>query len=244
MSKNEIYKKYKVELDAVEKYIDNKYIYDIFYNYGFKINNKFIELDSNINVYEACFIALLFNIYINKYKTKGTLNVLEIGLAYGTSALIIVNEMIKYKYKRTYTVVDPNQTKVWESIGVINIKNFLKHMNQKLDCKLYEESSTTVFDKFKKKFDISFIDGSHKEEIVLQDLINSDNKLVKNGLIIVDDVLHLEVKKALITFLNKYKNYRKISIDINKFDFKFNEQNNFNKKSFFNPSTMHCYQKC
>jgi predicted O-methyltransferase YrrM len=244
MSKNAIYEKYKVELDAVNKYIDNKYIYDIFYNYGFKLNNKFIELNSNVNVYEACFIALLLNIYINKYKNKDTLNVLEIGLAYGTSALIIVNEMIKYKYKKTYTVVDPNQTQQWESIGINNIKNFLKHMNKKLDCKLYEESSITVFDKLKKKFDISFIDGSHDEKIVILDLINSDSKLVKNGLIIVDDVLHTGVKKALITFLNKYKNYKKISIDTDKFDFKSGEKNNYDKKSFYNPSTMHCYQKC
>jgi hypothetical protein len=34
----EIYLKYKIELDAVNKYINNKYIYDIFYNYGFNYN--------------------------------------------------------------------------------------------------------------------------------------------------------------------------------------------------------------
>ena len=80
---DKIYEKYKVELDAVNKYIVNKFIYNIFYNYGFTINNKIIPLDSNINIYEACFISQLVNIYIKKYKENKKLNILEIGFAYG-----------------------------------------------------------------------------------------------------------------------------------------------------------------
>jgi hypothetical protein len=95
---NKIYEKYKIELDAIDKYIDNKFIYDIFYNYGFTINNKIIPLNSNINVYESCFISLLVDIYIKKYKKRAKLNILEIGLAYGTSSLIIMNQVLKYKY--------------------------------------------------------------------------------------------------------------------------------------------------
>jgi predicted O-methyltransferase YrrM len=238
---NNIYNKYKVELDSVKKYIDNEYIYNIFYNYGFTLNNKFIELNSNINVYEACFIAQIIKIYIHKYKKNQVLNILEIGLAYGTSALIIINEVLRYKYKKTYTVVDPNQTEIWKSIGIKNIEKFLLVMKKKLDYKLYEESSLTVFSKLKKKYDISFIDGSHDEKIVLQDLINSDRKLVKNGIIILDDVLHKGVKNALIEFLSKYKNYKRIYVHENKF--KSSDEIPIVKKSFFNPSTMMAYQK-
>jgi predicted O-methyltransferase YrrM len=241
---NIIYEKYKKELDGVKKYINNKFIYDIFYNYGFKINNKFIPLDSNINIYEACFISSLINIYIKKYKKKNKLNILEIGLAYGTSALIILNQLIQYQYNKSYDIIDPNQTKKWKLIGIKNIDNFLSVMNKKIDYTLYEESSIDVIPKLRKKYDISFIDGSHDEKIVILDLIYSDKKLVKNGLLIIDDVLHTGVKNAILRFIKEYKNYKRISIHGNDFiEEKLLYNINLEKKSFFNPKTMYCYQK-
>lgn len=241
---NLIYKKYKIELDAVNKYIDNKFIYDIFYKYGFTINDKIIPLNSNINIYEACFISLLVEIYIKTYKKNTTLNILEIGLAYGTSSLIIINKLLQYKYKKSYDIIDPNQTEQWKKIGILNIDNFLSFMKKKLTYKLYEESSVSVFKKFKKKYDIVFIDGSHDEKIVIQDLINSDKRLTINGLIIIDDVLHNGVKNAILEFLKNYKNYKRISVnDKNEFIYEKNIYEKFNKKSFTNPSTMYCFQK-
>lgn len=242
----DIYLKYKTELDAVKKYINNKYIYDIFYNYGFTLNNKFIKLDSNINVYEACFIARLINIYINTYKKNKTLRVVEIGLAYGTSALVIINEIIKYKYKTRYIVVDPNQTKQWDSIGINNIKQFLKHMKKKLKIKLIEQYSTVAMPALRKKCDISFIDGSHDEKVVIEDINNSDRLLLINGLIIIDDVLHTGVKDAILTFVKENKNYIRVSIDDNTSTLKKEEtlySNYMDKKSFTNPKTMYCFQK-
>jgi predicted O-methyltransferase YrrM len=244
----DIYLKYKIELDAVDKYINNKYIYDMFYNYGFNLDNKFIELDSNINIYEACFIARLINIYINTYKIipDEPLRVVEVGLAYGTSALIIINEIIKYKYKTRYIVIDPIQSDRWKNIGMLNIKQFLKHMNKKLKVKLIEKYSTVAMPRLNKKYDISFIDGSHDELIVSEDIKNSDRILVKNGLIIIDDVLHRGVKDAILKFFVKNKNYTRISILEN--SDKFIRENtlyshNLIKQSFDNPRTMYCFQK-
>lgn len=244
----EIYLKYKIELDAVNKYINNKYIYDIFYNYGFKLDNKFIELNSNINVYEACFIARLINIYINTYKTNPDeiLRVVEVGLAYGTSALIIINEIIKYKYKSRYVVIDPNQTSQWNSIGIRNIKQFLQHMNSKLKVKLIEKYSTIAMPRLKKKYDISFIDGSHDEVVVIEDIKNSDRMLVTNGLMIIDDVLHKGVKDAILRFFTNNKSYTRISILENSNRFireKTLYSNDIIKQSFSNPRTMYCFQK-
>jgi len=242
---DKIYEKYKKELDGVNKYINNKYIYDIFYNYGFKINNKFIPLDSNINIYEACFISLLVNIYIKKYKKKNKINILEIGLAYGTSSLIILNQLSQYKYKKSYDIIDPNQTQQWKLIGIKNIDNFLSYMDKKIDYKLHEESSIDAVPKLKKKYDISFIDGCHDEKIVILDIINSDKKLVKNGLIIIDDVLHTGVKNAILRFVKEFKNYKRISIsNSNAFiEEKILYDNKNGKKSFFKPNTMFCFQK-
>ena len=242
----DIYIKYKIELDAVKKYINNEYIYDIFYNYGFNLDNKFIKLDSNINVYEACFIAQLINIYINTYKKDEPLRIVEIGLAYGTSALVIINELIKYKYKKRYIVIDLNQTEQWNSIGIKNIYQFLKHMNSNLKTRLIEKYSQDAMSKLKSKYDISFIDGSHDEIVVTDDIKHSDRLLIKNGLIIIDDVLHVGVKDAILNFFINNKNYTRISIDVktNKF---IKETKLYShdliKQSFFNPKTMYCFQK-
>lgn len=110
------------ELNAVKKYINNDFIYEIFRRYGFTIENQFIKLDSNINVYESCFISLLTKLYIEKYKKNGdNLNILEIGFAYGTSAIIFLNQLRLYNDTKNYHIVDMNQTKQWNSIG---LKNF------------------------------------------------------------------------------------------------------------------------
>ena len=244
---DKIYEKYKTELDAIKKYTDNDYIYKIFYNYGFTIENKFIPLDSNINVYEACFISILTNIYINNYKKKGVLNILEIGLAYGTSSLILINKLLKYKGSKSYDIIDMNQTEQWKSIGIKNIDKFLKYMKcKKLDYKLYEDSSTIIVPKLRKKYDIIFIDGSHDEKIVIQDIMNGDKKLILNGLMIIDDVLHYGVKSSIFQFVKKYKNYKRISVDNDEISF-FEEKNLYDKKSFkksfLNPNTMFCFMK-
>ena len=241
---SEIYLKYKTELDAVNKYINNKYLYDIFHNYGFNFEGEFIEFNSNINIYEACFISQLINIYINTYKTDKTLRIVEIGLAYGTSALVIINEMIKYKYKAKYVVVDPNQTEQWKSIGMTNIKNFLQHMNSELNIRLIEKYSTVAMTKLKKKYDVSFIDGSHDEVIVMDDIKNSDRLLIKNGIMILDDVLHSGVRNAINRYFINNNNYCRISIKEGKF---IREDNLYTKdiikQSFDNPKTMYCFQK-
>lgn len=243
---NKIYEKYKIELDGVKKYVNNDYIYKIFYNYGFILENKFIPLNSNINIYEACFISMLVDIYIKKYKDNGKLNILEIGLAYGTSSLILMNKLLKYKKSKSYDIIDMNQTKQWKSIGLKNIIAFLKYENNNLDYKLYEDSSVIILPKMRKKYDIIFIDGSHDEKIVIQDIMNSDKKLIINGLMIIDDVLHYGVKNAILQFFSNNKNYIKIIVSEDGTSF-IEEKKLYNKmaikKSFFNPNTMFCFQK-
>lgn len=242
---NNIYLKYKTELDTVKKYINNKYIYNMYHDYGFTLNNKFIELDSNINIYEACFISQLIQIYIKKYKTNKKLSIVEVGLAFGTSAIVIINEMLKYKYKTKYIVIDLNQTAQWKRVGIDHINSFLSIMNKKMSIKLIELDSTIAMKQLSPKYDISFIDASHDEKIVIEDLRNSDRILIKNGLIIMDDVLHIGVKNAIFNYFRGNKNYIRISIDENN-NFK-HEHKIYNhdliKQSFNNPKTMYCFQK-
>ena len=240
---------WKNELNAVKKYINSDYIYEVFRKYGFTIENKFVKLDSNINVYEACFISQITKIYMENYKNKidkkdKELSILEIGFAYGTSALIFLNQLIKYKNKTRYDIVDMNQSTQWNNLGLKNIDQFLKINKKKLNYKLYEEDSTKALPKLKEKYDIIFIDGGHSEEVVTQDLLNSDKLLKKNGIVILDDVLHDDVKLALLKFLKNHKNYVKINIseDFKKLSVSKKVYDpDDEKRSYNNPSSMYAF---
>lgn len=254
--------KWIVELGYVKKYINNDYLYKLWKDYKFpniKLDGKDIELDSNINVYESVFISLLIEIYIEKYKPiqqndkSLSLNFMEIGLAYGTSTITILNKIIasKYKNKINYDIIDMNQTKQWKDIGMKNISNFIKEKAQtdkqtkEIDIKLHQDSSTIILPKLTKKYDISFIDGSHAEDIVIQDFMNTHKLLKIGGLIIIDDILHKGVKDALKRFYDP-KIYKIVYIN--------SEANNFTsskllydknrvKRNVFNPNSMMCLQK-
>jgi predicted O-methyltransferase YrrM len=243
---DDTYLQYKKSLDEVSSIIDNPYIYDMFYSWSFKLKGNKVEFDSNINSYEACFIVKLIRIFIREKKDKLPLNVLELGLARGTSAIIILNELIKHK--STYTAVDMNQTDQWKNIGRDNIDQFLRVM-KKSDyvVNFMEENTTTALPKLIEadtKLHISFIDASHEEEIVIQDIENSDKLLLKNGIMILDDVKHKGVKEAVLRFMTNNDRYRKVSIE--KDMFKTEPEmypKDSDKKSVDNPDTMFCFQK-
>jgi predicted O-methyltransferase YrrM len=242
---DDTYLQNKKALDAVSSIIDNPYIYDMFYSWSLK--GKQVEFDANITPFEACFITKLIRAFVlekKEKKDKLPLSVVEIGLARGTSAIIILNELIKHN--STYTAIDMNQTEEWKNVGRNNIDQFLRVM-KKLDypIQFMEEPSAVAMPKLREtdtKIHISFIDGSHEEADVVQDIENSDKLLVKNGLIILANVNHKGVKEAILQFMND--RYRKVSIDKDMFK---TEKELYpkmeNEHSVDNPNTMICLQK-
>jgi len=242
---DDTYLKNKKALDDVSSIIDNPYIYDMFYSWSLK--GKQVEFDANITPYEACFITKLIRAFVlekKEKKDKLPLSVVEIGLARGTSAIIILNELIKHN--STYTAIDMNQTEEWKNMGRNNIDQFLRVM-KKLDypIQFMEEPSAVAMPKLREidtKIHISFIDGSHEEADVLQDIENSDKLLVKNGLIILANANHKGVKEAILQFMND--RYRKVSMDKDMFK---TEKELYpkieNEHSVDNPNTMICLQK-
>ncbi len=248
---NDVKSKYAEELSKVQLYMQNHYLYNMFLDYGFHIDGKFIPLDSNINVYEGCFISLVFQAYLQRQKRK-TFNVCEIGLAYGTSSMVILNEIIKSGLPSTYTVLDPNQTQQWESIGHKNILNFKKKYDDKqlVDYKLIEGYSNIEMPRLQPdNYNIVFIDGSHATDIVMEDMVNADHLLVNGGIMILDDVRHKEVQMGVEWFARNYPQYKRVFVDDKHFpNLKFHKMVRVydpygNKKSYNNPTTMFALMK-
>jgi predicted O-methyltransferase YrrM len=239
--------KYKSELNLINKYIDNEYIYDIIMNWGTVIDKKKIRLKANINVYEMIFIDRLL-------KCINAKNVLEIGCANGVSGMTIINRICKNINDDNdnniggLISVDPFQTTQWNNVGKINIDRIVKKCKN-VYHEIIEDKSDEVLPKSvkaEKYFDAIFIDGSHSYRDVVIDIYISIKLIKKGGMLIIDDVLHPGVKKVIndMIYISNIKKVH-LSDNLNKLVESTYNYSIYKKKqrSVSNPMTMYAYQK-
>ncbi len=147
--------------------IKNKNISIEFFKYleKYKFSKNYFNHNS-----EIWFEIFNKNNYLNK-----NLYILEIGSFEGMSLLFFQYFL---KVKKIFSV-DIKKNKNFNK----NIKNFnnVKYFNMKSDLFFKK--------KINFKFDIIYIDGSHYYRDVFNDLMNSEKKLKKDGLLIIDDLL-------------------------------------------------------
>lgn len=129
---------------------------------------------------------------LKQTKAKQTL---EVGFAYGTSALVFAEHHQAMKNTGiSHTILDPNQYGKseghWEGIGVENLKRcgFVKGRN----FRLVEQSSVTGLPELLKKhkegwLDVALIDGWHLFDYTLLDVFYCLLMLRVGGILIVDD---------------------------------------------------------
>ena len=201
---NKLFSQYYNNFD---KLINSSYLRNLLLSkFYFDENNKDLrEVNSNISLDEG---IQLYKI-IKQYKPK---NLVEIGFAVGISTLFMLCAL---ESNAELISVDPYQKIQWDKFGLINVDNILKEQNlPKTIHKFIEEYSKIFFKNTNKTFDLVFIDGDHSYEGTMIDLIGANKILKKNGLLIIDDVLHQDVKKALNNFLKKNDNFEKINFDL------------------------------
>jgi len=251
---NTTYKKYKEELELLDKYIDNDIIYDVIYKWGTLYKTKFYKLHSHINRAEGVFISEMIRAYVKP--SMKNINVLEIGCAFGTSAMFIMNILNQFNTKIKYKVVDPNQDTQWNSVGLYNIARVKKDHIEVEWLKGNSDVAMEYLTTSKTKYDIIFIDGGHSFEIVMNDSEYADKLLKKNGLVLHDDVLHGGVHDAIAMFYENNSHYQKVILNyplsksktinkprIVKDTNKWFSKGNKRTISFTNPVTMYGFKK-
>lgn len=125
-------------------------------------------------------------------KAKHTL---EVGFAYGTSALIFAEHHQEMKNTGiSHTIIDPNQFGKgqghWEGIGAENLKRvgFTRGRQYRLLEETSIEALPILFSKFGSEWlDVAFIDGWHTFDYTLMDLFYCLEMLKVGGIVIVDD---------------------------------------------------------
>lgn len=126
--------------------------------------------------------------------------VIEIGLAYGSSALAIGEALCASgAATASHIVIDPFQRTAYDSVGwdVLSEAGITEHTI------LYEEGSSMVLPRLAAAglvADAAFVDGSHRFHEVFVDLYFLRKLVRPSGLIILDDVTWPSVATALSYF--------------------------------------------
>jgi predicted O-methyltransferase YrrM len=121
-------------------------------------------------------------------RTERAESVLEIGMAWGISALHIQEALLNNGGgAHTHVVVDPKQTSVYQRVG----NQMLRDAGVESLVEFHQEYSELLLPRLVSEgrvFDLVFIDGSHRFEHVFVDLFYANQLLKPGGLVLFDDV--------------------------------------------------------
>jgi predicted O-methyltransferase YrrM len=153
--------------------------------------------------------------------SKKKLNILEIGSYEGLSSIFFLKNLKKSRITCVDIWSSPRDEKYYEKFNKFNVieKNFdfnTKVFRKRL--KKIKNYSNYFFKNNKEKYDIIYIDGGHKNDIIYSDLVNAFGALKEKGIIIADDLFWNQLPKgenpinAISRFINMNKNRIKIII--------------------------------
>lgn len=149
-------------------------------------NGDIIEIHSHIDFGQGEFLQQI----ITKIGAEVSI---EVGLAYGISALFICDSLIKTS-NTCHIVIDPYQFTDWKGIGFNNLKmagydNFVEFHN------LPSHIALAQLETRKLNIDFAFIDGYHTFDYALIDFFYIDRILRTGGIVVLDDVGMKGIKK-------------------------------------------------
>jgi hypothetical protein len=211
------------------RYLQNK-VYELF-NYN-KQNRIIFSYIYTIEIYNsliqdcggACPPSKFMYIYNNYIHDKDIKNIVEIGVYNGCFLLPITylnNNILSYgidpyRYYIQHDIEDKSLYNMALSLTTNN--DFLQNVYQRLlhninkfelNVKIIRDLAENVVNTFEdNSIDILHIDGNHDYEYVLKDLNLYSAKIIKNGIVIMDDYNWKSVKQALDDFLLSTKDFR------------------------------------
>ena len=166
--------------------------------YEQSILNKKVSGLSTINNLSVIRVILL---------KENCLNTLEIGLAFGASALTFLSTLKEIDNSSSnHSAIDPFQKRDFANSAINRIKN--AKLDQKFnffDSPSYEVLPELL--KNKKKYDLIYIDGSHRFEDIFVDFYYSSLILEMNGIILFDDCTRLDAYKVIKFIKTNYKRF-------------------------------------
>ncbi|MDY3339559.1 class I SAM-dependent methyltransferase [Riemerella anatipestifer] len=129
---------------------------------------------------------------------------IEIGFAYGISALAITEEIAKNNGK--HVIIDKFENSDWNGVGL----DLINQAGYSQNIEFHEEFCYIVLPKLLeegRKFDFAYIDSTKQLDWLLVNFFYLDKLLVKNGIIVFDDVTFPGIRK-LLRYISQFPDYR------------------------------------
>jgi predicted O-methyltransferase YrrM len=144
--------------------------------------------------------ALLYDII----RERGLSRTIEIGMAYGMSALFIC-QALRDNGAGGHTAIDPAQDTSWKSIGRLNIERAgLGDL-----FRFFADASHTALPRLLlhgESFDFAFVDGMHLFDYTLVEFFYLDKMLETGGYIAFDDI-GLPAVRKVVSFILRNRSY-------------------------------------
>jgi predicted O-methyltransferase YrrM len=137
-------------------------------------------------------------------RNKGYSRSLEIGFAYGTSTLAIIEEIAKRNGR--HTVIDKFQLEGWGGNGLDLVRQAGYGDNLEFIGKFCYASLPELM-AAGRRFDFAYIDSTKQLDWLLVDFFYIDKMLETGGMIVFDDVTFPGIRK-LLRYLSQFPDYR------------------------------------
>lgn len=162
-----------------------------------------IDIHSGISIEEGELLSRL----IAERKPKVSL---EVGLAFGISALFICEALKQYTPNPRHIVIDPAQhaAEYWQGAGLANLEraglgHFVEFIEKPSQIALPELIAAGI------KIDFAFIDGNHTFDYALLDFFFIDQLLNVGGVVVFDDTGWPSLRKVA-RFVASNRSYKVI----------------------------------
>lgn len=143
-----------------------------------------ISLEQGLWLYDFCL----------RHEARHTL---EVGLAYGYSALFITAAHHS-RGNGSHVAIDPFQRTLWHGIGTRSVERALGSAPIRFDL-IPERSDCAAVDlaRAKRNFDLIFLDGNHRFDDILLDITLYSRLCAMQGHLVIDDMRLPSVAKAV-----------------------------------------------
>lgn len=171
-----------------------------------KERNEHIFLDKTVRISPDQ--GQLIRILCQRFNVKRTL---EIGFAYGFSTIWIL-DALRYQPTSSHISIDPFENSMWGGVGLSMVSKLKYNKN----FQWIEEFSIHALSSLMKnneKFDLIFIDGSHRFDDVILDFYLCDYVLLIGGIIIFDDMWLPSIRKV-VDFIKTNRAYELIETTV------------------------------
>ncbi|RTL56073.1 MAG: class I SAM-dependent methyltransferase [Sphingobacteriales bacterium] len=160
-------------------------------------DKKCIQIHSETGKEQCDFLQRLIS--ENKFS-----NSIEIGFAYGISALAITEEIVKNNGR--HVIIDKFENTGWDGVGL----DLIAQAGYSQNIDFHEEFCYIVLPKLLeegRKFDFAYIDSTKQLDWLLVDFFFLDKLLIKNGIIVFDDVSFPGIRK-LLRYISQFPDYK------------------------------------